>query len=191
MIIGITGYFAAGKGEAAEYLHKKHGFEKRGYGDMIRAELRELGQALGRDAEYGHANVQREQHGFGYWSKKIVESIKPGEKVVVEGIRNPGELAELAAADHFTLLAITAPLELRFERMLARRKEGDPKTLEELKVKEQREAQSDNPIHQNIAACVEKADYVVDNSDGWDKFYEQLDTIVRELEDGGSKTQKA
>lgn len=157
---------------------------------MIRAELTEMGKPLGRDAEYGHANAQREAHGFGYWSKKIVESIKPGEQVVVEGIRNPGELAELAEADDFTLLAITAPLDIRFERMQTRRKEGDPQTLEELKVKEQREARSENPIHQNIAACVEKADYVVDNSDGWNKFYEQLDTIVRELEHDGAKTTK-
>lgn len=181
MIIGITGYFAAGKGEAAEYLHQKYGFVKRGYGDVIRAELRELGKPLGRDAEYGHANTMREEQGFGYWSKKIVESIKPGEKVVVEGIRNPGELDELSQADDFVLLAITAPLPLRFARMQSRQKEGDPQTIEELKAKEEREARSDNPIHQNIAACVEKADYVIDNSDGWDDFHRQLDDVVRKL----------
>lgn len=181
MIIGITGYFAAGKGEAADYLHTKHGFIKRGYGDMIRAELRMAGVALGRDAEYHHANVQRAKHGFGYWSKKIVDSIKPGEKVVVEGIRNPGELDELASADDFHLIAITAPLELRFERMLARQKEGDPSTLEELKEKEAREAQSKDPAKQNIAACVEKAEFEVDNSDGWDAFHHQLDKIVAEV----------
>lgn len=181
MIIGITGYFAAGKGEAAEYLASKHGFVKRGYGDTIRTEMTEMGIALGRDAEYAHANVQREKHGFGYWSKKIVESIKPGEKVVVEGIRNPGELTELAAADDFHLIAVTAPLELRFERMIARQKIGDPQTIEELKIKEAREAHSDNPNEQNIAACVEKADYVIDNGDGWDSFHQQLDDIIKKV----------
>ncbi len=184
MIIGITGYFAAGKGEAADYLQTKHGFVKRGYGDMIRAELKELGTALGRDAEYHHANVQRAKHGFGYWSKKIIGSIKPGEKVVVEGIRNPGELNELAGADDFHLIAITAPLELRFERMLARQKEGDPSTLDELKEKEEREAKNDDPTKQNIAACVEKAQIVVDNGDGWDAFHQQLDKIVAEVRGG-------
>ena len=183
MIIGITGYLAAGKGEAAEYLEKHHGFVRRGYGDMIRAELKESGQAIGRDAEYNHANVQRQTHGFGYWSKKIVDSIKHGEQVVVEGIRNPGELTELAAADDFKLIAITAPLQLRFERMLKRQKEGDPKTIDELKQKEERETHSDDPIKQNISACVAKADYVVDNGNGWEAFYQQLDTIVKEVHD--------
>jgi dephospho-CoA kinase len=181
MIIGITGFFAAGKGEAADYLHTHHGFEKRGYGDVIRAEMKQMNIALGRDAEYSHANSQRNKHGFGYWSKKIVESIKPGENVVVEGIRNPGELVELSAADSFKLIAVTAPLELRFERMLSRKKLGDPTTLEELKAKEAREAHSDNPIEQSIADCVTKADYVVDNGDGWESFYQQLDNIVGEV----------
>ena len=65
--------------------------------------------------------------------------------------------------------------------MLARQKQGDPKTLDELKDKEAREAQSDDPTKQNIAACVEKAEFEVDNGDGWDAFHHQLDKIVAEV----------
>ncbi len=181
MIIGITGLFASGKGEAAEYLHRKYGFVKRGYGDEIRKELTSLGLPLGRDAEYHRANEQRQKLGFGYWSKKILESVEPGENTVVEGIRNPGELTELAAAGNFALIAVDAPIETRFARMEGRLRAGDPQTLEELRIKETRELHNDDPIKQSIGDCIARADYVVQNDKDREYFYHQLDEIVTKL----------
>jgi len=182
MIIGITGYLASGKGEAAEYLASKHGFVKRGYGDMIRAELTEMGVPLGRDAEYNHANKMREEHGFGYWSKKIVESIKPGENVVIEGVRNPGELPELKAAGNFKLIAVEAPVEVRFDRVIKRQKIGDPTTFEDMKAKSEREAENEDPNKQRIQPCIDQADYVVVNDGSLEEFHQKLDKIVEGLQ---------
>jgi len=181
MVIGITGFFASGKGEAARYLEQHLGFRKLAYGDLIRQELTELGKPLGRDAEYTHANEQRRKHGFGYWSKKILASMRPAEDVVVEGIRNPGELTELSAAGDFHLIAVEAPLEVRFKRMLSRHKIGDPQTLTELKAKEQRETHSDDPIEQSIGDVIKKAEFVVDNSGSEQHLHQQLQKIVAKL----------
>lgn len=184
MIIGITGYLAAGKGEAADYLASKYGFVKKGYGDCIRAELTALGQPLGRDAEYNYANKMRQEHGFGYWSKQIVKSIKPNEDVVVEGIRNPGEIPELAASGNFYLIAIEAPVEARFSRVLNRKKIGDPTTFDEMKEKSEREAYNDDPIKQSIQPCIDKANYVVVNDGDLEEFHQKLDKVILEIKNG-------
>lgn len=181
MIIGITGYLAAGKGEAAEYLSSRHGFIKRGYGDVIRAELTKMGVPLGRDAEYAYANEMRQKFGFGYWSKMIVETLKPGEDVVVEGVRNPGELPELSAAGDFYLIAIEAPVDKRFERVLSRKKIGDPTTFDEMKEKSEREAENEDPNKQRIQPCIDKADFVVVNDGDLESFHDKLDKIVEGL----------
>lgn len=184
MIIGITGYLAAGKGEAADYLSSRYGFSKKGYGDVIRAELTEMGKPIGRDAEYAHANEMRQKHGFGYWSKKIVETIKPGENVIVEGIRNPGEIPELSAAGDFYLIAIEAPENVRFDRVLSRKKIGDPTTFEEMKEKSAREAYNEDPVKQSIQPCIDKADFKVINDGDLQSLHDKLDKIMEGIEHG-------
>ncbi len=181
MIIGITGLLASGKNEAAQYLQSKHQFAQRSYGDMIRAELTEIGTPLGRDTEFEHGNRQRQQFGPAYWSKKILDSIIPDQNVVIEGIRNLSELALLESQPNFHLIAVEAPLEVRFKRLIDRAKTGDPITLEQMKAKEDREAHSDDPTKQSIADCMKRAQFHVDNSSNEQHLHLQLDQIINQL----------
>ncbi|MFA6081877.1 MAG: AAA family ATPase [Patescibacteria group bacterium] len=182
MIIGITGYLSAGKGESADYLASKHGFSKRGYGDTIRAEMTENGIELGRDNEYAYANKLRSEHGFGYWTKKIAQSINPQDKVVIEGIRNKLEIEELSKVAAFKLIFVDAPVEMRYERMLSRvGRTNEPKTLAQFVEQENRERHNTDPAKQSIDDCVAKADFKVRNSGDINQLHQQLDKIVEEI----------
>src|SRR6185369_16556827 len=94
-------------------------------------------------------NELREQGGPGALAERILPRLQP--PALVDSIRNPAEVAVLRRLDGFVLIAIDAPVELRFRRSLERARPGDAVTLRDFRAKEQRE-NSTNPLAQQLAA---------------------------------------
>lgn len=176
MIIGLTGPYCAGKGEAAAYLIKK-GFEFFSCSDEIRAVLKEKGVEPTREAMIKEGNELRQRYGADYLATRIIRRIKKSS--VVDSIRNLSEIVALRKAGQFILIGIDAPPEVRFERAKQRGRIGEGETIAEFMEKENRE-RSTKQTEQQLDLCMEQADYKIINDSTLEKLYKEIDDIINE-----------
>ncbi len=161
MIIGLTGKYAAGKGTVAEVLGAL-GFAYHSLSDVIREELARRGIPESRGALLETGNALREAEGPAALAKRILGRLAQGDHLV-DSIRNPAEVEVLRALPGFVLLGVDADPRVRFERLLARGRQGDPKTWEEFRALEGAEEDSEDPTRQQLNATFALADVVISN----------------------------
>src|SRR5262245_24085161 len=125
MLIGLTGRNASGKGEVAKYLEKKS-FYYHSLSDVIRDEVRRRGQPLTRETLIDTGNELRQRYGAAVLAERILEKIESDKHYVIDSIRNPKEVETLRRTKGFKLVRIIAPIEVRFERLKKRGRDGDP-----------------------------------------------------------------
>jgi dCMP deaminase len=179
MLIGLTGRNAAGKGEVARYLQRKS-FYYYSLSDAIRDEIRSRGDEPTRERLIIVGNELRQRYGSKILAERILERIEDDKHYVIDSIRNPAEVDAFRAAKHFKLIRIEAPAEVRFERILSRQRESDPKTLEEFITLENREAEGDD-TSQNLVKVELMADYSLTNDGSLEKLYPQIDQLLIKL----------
>ena len=178
MIIGLTGTNASGKGTVADLLAKK-GFKIHSLSDLLREELLKLGLYPTREVLIRHGNRLRREGGEGVLAEKVLVRLEGRD--VVDSIRNPGEIDVLRRLPAFTLIAVDAPVDLRFARSVRRGRKGDGLSLEEFKEKEERE-KSDDKSAQQIHRCIESADYKLWNDGSIEELEEELEKVLAALE---------
>ena len=177
MIIGLTGTNASGKGMVAEYLRKK-GFRYHSLSDELRSLLRRRKIKPTRNNLIVWGNYYRSKKGNGYLASKVVRKLS-GRNAVIDSIRNPGEITELKKLKGFHLIAIDAPLKIRFERARKRMSRRDQKTYGEFVAAQKRELSGKGP-EQQLRACMKKADFKISNGSGLDNLYKKIgSTIIR------------
>jgi dephospho-CoA kinase len=179
IVIGITGLQGAGKDEAARFFARK-GFYEYSLADELRAILREQQKVVDRDALLALGNELRAAHGTGYLAALVRLKLK--RPAVVNSIRNPGEVEELRKAGDFFLVNVTAPVEARYQRVVARRREGEESlTFDEFRAKEARELAGPETGQQllNVASM---ADAVVANDSTLEALREKLEDLYRMLQ---------
>jgi dCMP deaminase len=179
MLIGLTGRNAAGKGEVARYLQRKS-FYYYSLSDAIRDEIRSRGDEPTRERLIIVGNELRQRYGSKILAERILAKIEDDKHYVIDSIRNPAEVDAFRAAKHFKLIRIEAPAEIRFQRILSRQRESDPKTLEEFVVLENREAEGDD-TSQNLVKVELMADYSLTNDGSLEKLYPQIDQLLIKL----------
>jgi dCMP deaminase len=179
MLIGLTGRNAAGKGEVAEYLKKKS-FNYYSLSDVIREEIRSRGQQPTRETLIQVGNELRQKYGAHILAERILSKVEDDKHYIIDSIRNPSEVETFRAAKHFKLIRVDAPVEVRFQRILARRRESDPQTLTEFMELENREAAGD-ATSQNLLKVAAMADHAVVNDDSLEKLYQLVDQLLSKL----------
>ncbi len=179
MIIGLTGENCAGKGTVAEYLQAK-GFEYYSLSDVVREALQKENKEIRRDNLIKKANELR-QNDAGALAKEIIKRIEPNKKYVIDSIRNPLEVDELMKLKHFALVHVTAPARIRFERMVKRKRESDPKTYEEFMRIEEAERKNTDPKKQNLEATVARAKKTLVNDGAFSKLYDNINHLLAEI----------
>jgi dCMP deaminase len=179
MLIGLTGRNAAGKGEAARYLQKKS-FYYYSLSDVIRDEIRARGEALTRERLIIVGNELRQKHGAGVLAERILAKIEDDKHYIIDSIRNPSEVGAFREAKHFKLIRVDAPPEVRFQRILSRKRESDPRTFEEFVALENREAEGDD-TSQNLVKVEMMADHALINDGPLEKLYPQIDQLLGKL----------
>jgi dephospho-CoA kinase len=137
-LIGLTGTNGAGKGEAAAYFRAK-GYAYFSLSDVIRDELRERGEPTSRDNLIRTGNELRERFGPDVLALRTIEKIGGEGRAVIDSIRNMSEIESLRGQKGFVLLAIDAPVALRFERVTARGRDESAAGLEAFRKKEDEE----------------------------------------------------
>ncbi|MEK6846178.1 MAG: AAA family ATPase, partial [Nanoarchaeota archaeon] len=138
MIIGITGSYGAGKDTAAELLQKMN-FTHVSFSDYLREELKFRNKKISRDALISLGNELRLKQGANILAKSALLKIKDGENYVFTSIRNPEEVKLLQQRKDFLLVNVIASDRVRLQRLVARNREEDPKTLAEMRAKEKLE----------------------------------------------------
>jgi len=173
-LIGLTGTNGAGKGEAARFFMGA-GFAFFSLSDIIRKELKIRGLEESRDNLIRTGNELRETFGADVLARRVMAIISKNS--VIDSIRNPSEIAALRELPGFLLLAIDAPVSLRFERTRKRGRNESSRNLEEFQAKEAEE-QSRQKTGQQLHACIRLADHIIQNIGTLEELRAQLEKFL-------------
>jgi dCMP deaminase len=180
MLIGLTGKYAAGKGTVAEAL-KARGFGYHSCSDILREELRARGVAESREALLALGNELRRAGGPGELARRLTPRLADGADHIVDSIRNPAEVEALRELDGFVLLAVDASPDVRFTRLRARNRIGDPETYAAFQALEDRELVSDDPTTQQLNATIALADHHLHNDGEIGELHATLAALLTQL----------
>lgn len=181
MIIGITGPIASGKSVLVEMLIEK-GFIYHKLSEEVREEAKKLGVPIERKALQDLGNTMREKFGNGFWAEKVIKKMEPGKNYVVDGIRNPGEVEAFKKMGNFVMIGVNAPIEKRFQWILARNKDSDPKTLDEIRAMDARDRGVGEAVHgQQSEKCYELADAYIINDGTFEDLARKMGDLLEEI----------
>jgi dephospho-CoA kinase len=146
-VIGITGHPGSGKDTIADYFLSR-GYVKTGGGDIIRKIMVERGLPTDRTHMYDFVAEQRRLYGNDYLSRETIKAITGN--TVVTGFRNREEIVVFRDhfGDNFFLIAVDAPIEMRYERARMRMRTSDKISFEQFKAEEDRERASSSGSHE-------------------------------------------
>lgn len=184
MIIGLTGTLSSGKGIVANFLKEK-GFVYLSLSDELRETAKEKKIELTRINLQNLGNELRKKEGAEVLAKRASKKIESQQyiKAIVDGIRNPAEIKELQKLKNFILVAVDAPQKIRFERMLARNRESDPKTFSEfLKVDARDRGRGERPDGQQVAKCMKMAKFFLINDGDLEKAKAKTEKMYEDIE---------
>jgi dephospho-CoA kinase len=176
MIIGVTGYYCAGKAEVAKFL-KGEKFTHYSLSDDIRKELKKKRKKLSKENQINLGNEIREKSGAGELAKRVASRIKPKKDYVITSIRNKGEVVELMKFPDFILVNVISPQMNRFDRTKKRNRAGDPKTFEDF-VKKERVEFSEISTKQQLHLVGRMADIIINNNKSLEEFHRKIDRML-------------
>ena len=172
-LIGLTGTNGAGKGEAAAYFMAR-GYAYLSLSDILRNELRARGLEASRDNLIRVGNELRGEFGPDVLARRTLARV--AGPTIIDSIRNVREIECLRAAGDFILLAVDAPIEIRFARVAARGRDESAATLEEFRRKEDLE-RAGGEAAQQLEACLAAADYVIINDGTLEDLRRKLENL--------------
>ena len=173
-LIGLTGTNGSGKGIAASFF-KTNGYAYFSLSDIIRHELIKEGSETTRDNLIQKGNELREKHGANILAKRVMDRITGHS--VIDSIRNPEEIEYFRIMESFILLAIDAPVEIRYIRVQHRGRNESASSLEEFIAKE-KEEMTQKEKGQQLQECMRMADYRVTNEGSLEDFYKKLEKFL-------------
>ena len=178
-VIGVVGLPGSGKSEAAE-VAAEMGVPVVTMGDVIRAECRDRG--LDPATDHGTvAKALREESGpaaIAERSLPIIQDERAGhDTVLVDGIRSDVEVEAFrdAFGDAFVLVEISAPFDVRAERLDLRGRDASVEAGgESLEDRDERE------LGFGMGEAMEMADVTIENTDSLAAFQRRIQTLLEE-----------
>lgn len=183
-IIGITGGFGSGKSTAASFFEKR-GFRKIVLSSFLEEEAKKRGfRKITRKILQDIGNEWRRKYGSGILAKKAIGYLNKRkiEKVVIDGIRNKGEIKEFKQTKKFILIAIVSNKKNRFKRLrnLKKRENLTFELFKKLDRRDQGLGQKNTGLQ--VAACIREADIRVNNNYSYYDFKEKLNEFLKNYE---------
>ncbi len=183
LIIGITGTLGAGKGTIVEYLVNNWGFTHFSVREFLLEIIRKRGLAENRDNMVSVANELRRFHGNSHIVEQLyLRATTSGNNTIIESIRNTGEIDGLRKLGTFFLIAVDAAPEIRYSRIQDRQSETDHISYDEFLANELRELTSVDPNAQNIRACMDQADFLLENNGSIEELHQQIDNVFNRID---------
>lgn len=183
MIIGLTGTLGAGKDVAAKFF-MKNGFCFHQCSDIIRKECEKKGIEMTLENLTKMGNELREKNGSNILARIIIERINAMAETdsLVVGIRNPEEVKALKKEKDFVMVAIDAPIELRYKRIQERKREDDKVSFEEFKAIEDGQRSGDKNMQQ-LDKVIEMADFKIINDGTLEELQYKLEDLLDYLKE--------
>lgn len=176
-MIGLLGTIGSGKTTVSDYLVKK-GFERVVMGNLVREVAKKEGLELTRENLQAIQKKYRDNFGQEYFIKEAVERLKSSgkEKLLIDGVRTPTDASEAKKAGA-VLILIDAPKKIRFERLRARKREGDAQTFEQFLEQEKREWEM-----LRFRKSLKYVDYKIDNSRSIKELYKKIHSLLEKIQ---------
>jgi dephospho-CoA kinase len=175
-VIGTVGLPGSGKGEIAD-VAREQGIPVVTMGDVIREACRE--QGLDPAEHHGEvARALREEDGPTAIVDRslplVEEALEDDDTVLVDGLRSDveAEVFEEAFGDAFTLVAVEAPFEMRFERLAGRDRDATDTDREQLRARDERE------LGFGTGDAMERADVTIENVGSLAAFRERVRALL-------------
>ncbi len=174
-LILLTGMPGSGKDTLSDELRR------RGYKVIVMSEVlkeRYSKEALPGERLMDFAFRMRKEHGRGVVAKMTLEKIRPEDRVVIiNGVRNWEEVETFREFGRAVLIAIHSPPELRYRRLMERRRTEDMK-YDDLRKRDFEE------LEMGIGAVIALADYVIVNDGTLEEFIrrgvELVEKVIRD-----------
>jgi len=185
IIIGVVGQIAGGKGTIVEYLIKKFNFVSFSLSMIVHEELKKKNiKEFTREMMQEVGNKLRREYGDDVLARRAINRLKKqiNSRVIIEGIRNPGEIEFLKKNPSFVLIGIKAKRELRFKRLLSRAKPWDPKNWNDfVKVDRQDLGVGQKKSGQQVGKCLTYCDYVITNNKDVSDFQKKIKELINKI----------
>jgi dephospho-CoA kinase len=149
----------------------KKGYAYVSLSDEIRDELRRKGEEITRDSLIATGNSLRRKYGADVLARRVMKKVRG--RTVIDSIRNSREVAFLRQHKGFVLVAVDAPVELRYERVRQRGRAESAATLEEFAAKEKLEL-AGGTSGQQLHRCLDLADVTIVNDGTLQALHRQI-----------------
>ena len=173
-VIGIIGPIASGKDEAAEYISRSLNIPSYQISAPLKMICAERNVKPDRETLIALGTELAREKGDAYLAHYLVDIIE--NSAIITGMRQLGQIEYLRENTQFTLIAINASPELRFERTRRAGKPGEAKSFDEFVARER--AENSPPNAQRLFECMKRADATIDNNSSLEEFYLGLDQVL-------------
>jgi len=163
IVIATIGEKGAGK-SVVESVLVEHGFKSFSLGDVTReiAKKRKIAPTTKNLQDIG--NEMRKEWGSDYLAREVSLLFDNEHRVLVDGVRNPGEAEFLKDNYGAHIIGVTADPVTREEHVLKRARVGDPTSHEEFDKVERRDRGEGEPDYgQQVEKTMALADIIIQN----------------------------
>lgn len=184
-VVGVAGTIGSGKEIVSEKLLKRFNSYHVNLSDIIKGEIERKKGKLDRKALQDMGDEMRKKYGPHILALLAIEYLpRDKEMSVVTGIRNPAEAEYLRKkfGQNFKLIAVDAPIEVRFERVLKRQKPSDPQTFDEFVTLDERDqGKEESEAGLQVKKCVEIADFKIINDGTLEDLEKKIADVIQKL----------
>ena len=177
--IGLTGRIGSGKTTLGAYIQERYNFQKLSFVDKILIpELRERKKTVNRKNLQQIGRELYLKYGDIEFTELLLEGIDLTKKWIIDDIRysSAANYIRNRFPNNFWLIGVKTNIEIRFQRVLVRGKEGKISYEDFLKM-------DSAPTEKQIEEVLSQADYLVENNEALPELYQQCDRIMEEIQD--------
>lgn len=178
IVIGLTGPLSSGCSTVAKYLSEKEFYLIR-LSDIIRNETDQRTPTGLQDK----GDELRATRGAAVLVELAFKDLlrKAPEKIVIDGIRNPAEVKYLRRFSNFFLIGLDGARQERLRRY--RIKTGTEISDQDFFEIDERDSGKNQPDHgQQVARCIDLADFQIINNEPWDTDLNVRDLLFRKVD---------
>ncbi|MEO5928106.1 MAG: nucleoside monophosphate kinase [Patescibacteria group bacterium] len=179
IVIGLVGRKGSGKGTVARLIKDRYGATIYRFSDLLRDILDSLYIDKSRDNLIHLSEILRDGFGQTILRDAMVKQVQqdPSRLVVIDGIRRLDDLSRLDELGDFHLVDVTAPIELRYERIQQRVENAGEST----DTMEQFQATETAPTEITIADVEARAQEKIENLGSYDDLATKVDDLVNRI----------